>query len=57
MYTKFNGIFPNETSGIVRINTMQLSISEVVKRISRIIHLSPYEEFDLHQVIDKNKAL
>jgi hypothetical protein len=38
--------------GITKIDTRNLSVSEVVRQIAEIIHLGGYEEADLHSRLD-----
>ena len=52
MYEKFDEIF--DDFDIKIIETDDLSIHEVVKKVARAIHLDRYEDNDLHTFIDKN---
>jgi|GEM_PF-683955 len=52
MYDKYNKIFAPIHGGITKIETSELSIHEVVKRVAKIIHVEEYNSFDLHSVLD-----
>ncbi|UAA38031.1 SIR2 family protein [Paraneptunicella aestuarii] len=42
---------PNPT--ITEISTSNRSITQVVKQIAKVIHLNPYEEFDIHSRLEE----
>lgn len=52
MYKKFDDIL-GQIKGKIFIETNELSIHEVVKRVARIMHFEKYEEGDLHSILDK----
>jgi len=53
MYKKYDKFFKVNDKCVRKIETSELSIHEVVKRVARIIHLDEYNPFDLHAVLDQ----
>ena len=52
MYQNYTKAFKPIENGITKVETSELSIHEVVKRVAKIIHLEDYSPCELHKVLD-----
>ena len=52
MYRYYTKAFKPIENGITKVETSELSIHEVVKRVAKIIHLEDYSPCELHKVLD-----
>ena len=53
MYEFFTKALEPIQENVIKIDTSDLSVHEVVKRIAKIIHFEEYKKQDLHLVLDK----
>jgi hypothetical protein len=56
MYEDFEKMLKPIKDGVIKVDTTDLSIYEVVKRVAKLIHFEKYHESDLHSVLDHYKT-
>jgi hypothetical protein len=56
LQNRFLELWAQAPAGVKKLNCVDLDLSQLVKRISRVIHLDDYEEVDFSELLDRTTS-